>query len=61
MLEFSVKSYSRILGLAAMLDPKIIFIISIIILNLHDLSLSESDYNTGSKSIGCGSNYKVVP
>jgi hypothetical protein len=61
VLEFSAKSYSRILGLAATLDPKIIFIISIIILNLHDLSLSESDYNTGSKSIGCGSDYKVVP
>ena len=61
MLGFFVKLYPRILGLAATFDSKIIFIILIIILNLHDLSLSESDYNTGSKSIGRGSDYKVVP
>jgi len=61
VLGFFVKSYPRILGLAATFDSKIIFIILIIILNLHDLSLSESDYNTGSKNIGCGSDYKVVP
>jgi hypothetical protein len=61
VLGFSAKSYPRILGLAATLDPKVIFIISIIILNLHDLSLSESGCNTGPKSIGCGSDYKVVP
>jgi hypothetical protein len=60
VLEFSAKSYSRILGLAATLDPKIIFIISIIILNLHDLSLSESGCNTEPKSIGCRADYKVV-
>jgi hypothetical protein len=34
------------LGLAATLDQKVIFIILIIILNLHDSSLSESDCNT---------------
>jgi len=61
VLGLSAKSYPRILGLAATLDLKIIFIISIIILNLHDLSLSESVCNTGLKSIGCGSGYKVVP
>jgi hypothetical protein len=60
VLGFSVKLYPRILGLAATLDPKVIFIISIIILNLHDLSLSESGCNTGPNNIGCGSNYKVV-
>ena len=60
MLGLSSKLYPKTLGLAAMLDPRIIFIILIIILNLHDLSLSESGYNTGPKSIGCGSSYKVV-
>ena len=55
-----VRSYPRILSLAAMLDPRVIFIISIIILNLYDLSFSESDCNTEPKSIGCGSSYKVV-
>jgi hypothetical protein len=45
MLGFSVKSYPRILGLAATLNPRVIFIILIIILNLHDLSLSESGCN----------------
>jgi hypothetical protein len=61
MLGFSTKLYPRILGFATTLDPKIIFIISIIILNLHDLSLTESSCNTGPKSIECGSGYKVVP
>jgi hypothetical protein len=61
MLGFSAKLYPRILGLATTLDPKVIFIISIIILNLHDLSLSESSCNTGPKSIECGFCYKVVP
>jgi hypothetical protein len=60
VLGLSAKIYPKALGLAAILDPKVIFIILIIILNLHDLSLSESDYNTGPKSIGCRSGYKVV-
>ena len=36
MLSFSAKLYLRILGLAITPDSKIIFIIIIIILNLHD-------------------------
>ena len=47
MLGLSAKIYPKALGLAETLDPKIIFIILIITLNLHDLSLSEVDYNTG--------------
>jgi hypothetical protein len=46
----------RVFGLAATLDPRVIFII----LNLHDSSLSESDYNTRPKSLECGSGCKVV-
>jgi hypothetical protein len=60
VLGLSAKIYSKALGLATTVDPRIIFIISIIILNLHDLSLNESDCNTGPKSVGCGSGYKVV-
>ena len=60
MLNFSIKLYLGVLGLAAMPDLKVIFIILIITLNLHDPSLSEPDCNTGSKNIGCGSDYKVV-
>ena len=37
MLGFSVKLYPRILGLAVTPDLKVIFIILIITLNLHDL------------------------
>ena len=59
-MGFSAKLYQRILVLAAMSDLKVIFIILIIKLNLHDPSLSEPDYNTGPKNIGCGSGYKVV-
>ena len=55
MLGLSAKIYSKALGLATTVDPRIIFIISIIILNLHDLSLNESDCNTGPKSLGCES------
>jgi len=47
------------LSLAATLDPRVIFIILIIILNLYDSSLSESGCNTELKSLGCGSDYKV--
>jgi hypothetical protein len=46
VLGLSVKIYPKALGLIAMLDPRILFIILIITLNLHDLSLSELDCNT---------------
>jgi hypothetical protein len=46
VLGFSAMIYPKILGLAATLDPRVIFIILLIILNLHDSSLSESGYNT---------------
>ena len=47
MLYLYVKIYPRAFGLAATLDPRVIFIILIIILNLHDSSLIESGCNTG--------------
>jgi len=59
VLGLSAKIYPKALGLTATLDPRVIFII-IIILNLHDSSLSESDCNTRSKSLGCGSGCKIV-
>jgi len=58
-LGFSTKLYPRILGVTATPDLRVIFIILIITLNLHDPSLSESGCNTGPKNIGCGSDYKV--
>jgi len=60
VLGLSAKIYPKALGLAAMLDVKVIFIILIIILNLHDLSLSEFGCNTEPKSIGCESGCKVM-
>jgi hypothetical protein len=45
----SAKICRRAFGLAATLDPRVIFIILIIILNLHDSILSESGYNTGPR------------
>jgi len=60
VLDLSAKIYSRAFGLAATLEPRVIFIILIIILNLHDSSLSESGCNTEPKSLGCGSDCKVV-
>jgi len=60
VLSLSAKIYPKALGLAATLDSRIIFIILLIILNLYDLSLSELDCNTGHKSIGCGSGYKIM-
>ena len=60
ILSFIARPYPRILSLAATPDLKVIFIILIIKLNLHDLSLSEPNCNTGLKNIGCGSDYKVV-
>jgi len=59
-LGFSTKLYPRILSLTATPDLRVIFIILIIKLNLHDPSLSESGCNTGPKNTGCGSDYKVV-
>ena len=47
------------MDLAATPDLRVIFIILLIALNLHDSSLSESDCNTGSKNIIFGSGYKV--
>lgn len=47
MLGLFAKIYSKALGLPATLDPKILFIILIITLKLHDLSLSEPGCNTG--------------
>jgi hypothetical protein len=60
ILGFSAKLYPGILGLAATPDLRVIFIILIIKLNLHDPSLSEFGCNTGSKNTECGSGYKVV-
>jgi hypothetical protein len=60
IMGFSAKLYPRILGLAATPDLRVIFIILIIKLNLHDPSLSEFDCNTGPKNTECGSGYKVV-
>jgi hypothetical protein len=45
---------------AATLDPRVIFIILIITLNLHDPSLSGSEYNTRPNSLGCATGCKVV-
>jgi hypothetical protein len=60
VLGLSAKICPRAFGLAATLDPRVIFIILIIILNLHDSSLSEFGCNTEPKSLGCGSGCKVV-
>jgi len=60
VLGFSAKIYSKALDLAATLDPGVIFIILTIILNLHDLSLSEYGCNIEPKSIGCESGYNIV-
>jgi hypothetical protein len=60
VLGLSAKIYSRVFGLAATLDPRVIFIILIIILNLHDSSLIEFSCNSGPKSLGCESGCKVV-
>jgi len=60
VLGLSAKIYPRAFGLAATVDPRVIFIILIIILNLHDSSLSESNCNTEPKSLGCGSGCKFV-
>jgi hypothetical protein len=60
MLGLSVKIYLRILGLVATPDPKVIFIILIIILNLHDPSLNGFGCNTRPNSLGCGFSCNIV-
>jgi hypothetical protein len=60
VLDLSAKICPRAFGLVATLDPRVIFIILIIILNLHDSSLCESGYNTGPKSLECGSGCKIM-
>jgi len=60
VLSLFAKIYPKALGLTATLDPRVIFIILIIVLNLHDSSLSESDCNTRSKSLGYESGCKIV-
>jgi hypothetical protein len=51
VLGLSAKICLKAFRLVATLDSRVIFIILIIILNLHDSSLSESGCNTGSKSL----------
>ena len=46
MLGFYTKLYLKVLGLSVTHDPKVIFIILIIILNLHDPSLSKFSCNS---------------
>jgi hypothetical protein len=60
VLGLFAKLYPRVLGLAANTDSRVIFIILIITLNLHDPSLSGFDCNTKPNSLGCGSDCKVV-
>jgi len=60
VLGVSLKLYSGVLGLAATFDPRVIFIILIITLNLYDPSLSGFGYNTRFNNLGCGFGCKVV-
>jgi hypothetical protein len=60
VLGLSVKLYLRVLDLAVMSDPGVIFIILIITLNLHDPSLSGFGCNIRPNNLGCGSGCKVV-
>jgi len=60
VLNLSAKLYSRVLDLAATSDPRVIFIILIITLNLHDPSLSGFGCNTRPNNLGCGYGCKVV-
>jgi hypothetical protein len=60
VLGLFVKICPKAFSLVATLDPRIIYIILIIILNLHDSSLSDSDCNTGPKSLECESGCKVM-
>ena len=60
MLGLFAKLYQRVLGLAIIPDLRVIFIILIIILNLHDPSLSGFGYNIKPNSLGCGFGCKVI-
>jgi hypothetical protein len=60
MLGLSAKICSKTFSLVATFDPRVIFIILIILLNLHDSSLNESGCNTRPKSLECESGCKVV-
>jgi hypothetical protein len=60
MLGLSTKLYLRALGLFASPDPQVIFIILIIILNLHDPSVSEFGCNIKLGSLGYESGCKVL-
>jgi hypothetical protein len=56
----SAKLYPKVLGLVATSDQRVIFVILIITLNLHDPSLSGFGCNTRAESIGYRSDCKVV-
>jgi hypothetical protein len=60
VLGLSIKLYLRVLGLVAMSDPRVRFIILIITLNLHDPSLSGFGCNTRPNNLGCRSGCNVV-
>jgi len=60
VLGLSAKLYPRVLGLATISNPRVIFIILIITLNLHDPGLSGFSCNTRPNNLGCGSDCKVV-
>jgi len=60
VLGLSAKLYPRVLCLVATPDLRVIFIILITTLNLHDPSLSGFGCNTRLNSLGCGSSCKVV-
>jgi hypothetical protein len=53
-VRFFLKLYLRTLGLYATPDPKVIFIILIIISNLHDPSLSEFGCNIKPGALDMG-------
>jgi len=54
VLGLSAKLYLRALGMSATPDPKVIFIILIIILNLHYPSLSEFGCNIKPGALDMG-------
>jgi len=60
VLGLFTKLYPKVLDVAATPDPRVIFIILIVILNLHDPSLSGSDCNIRLNSLGCGSGCKIM-
>jgi hypothetical protein len=60
VLGLSTKLYLRALSMFASPDPQVIFIILIIILNLHDPSVSEFGCNIKLGSLGYESGCKVL-